>query len=171
MDVSANDLKRIRTEQINEFKKKKHEETIKLIIRQTAYSKEKAEKKLKDWEGNYINVIKEFMNPAFKEVKNKKIVKTTNQGIMSEIRNFMDDVNKQYNYRKEVKEYHENKKKQLINHYMQRVEHQIKQAKERWPEAPESCWENHDLKRLLLQNKWDTTNGLVNKTFCDYEFK
>ena len=32
MDVSANDLKRIRTEQINEFKKKKHEETINLIF-------------------------------------------------------------------------------------------------------------------------------------------
>ena len=69
----------------------RREETIKLIMRQTNYSKEKTEEKLQFWKGNYINVIREYMNPDFqKSNKKEKKYQSTNQRIIGEIRNFMD---------------------------------------------------------------------------------
>ena len=46
-----------------EYAKKKREETIAMIRRQTYYDEEMAKRKLKELNNNYINVIKEFINP------------------------------------------------------------------------------------------------------------
>lgn len=73
--------------------------SIQMIINQTNYDEEKAKIKLQEWEGNYINVIKEYLNPNF---QNKKpiVKKSVNQQMMSQIRNFMDDISKQHQERK-----------------------------------------------------------------------
>ena len=76
---------------------------VNLVIRQTSYDYETAEKKLEKWNGNHINVIKEYLNPNFMEKKAEK-KKSTNQKIMDSIRGYMDDVTKQYLGRKRLKE-------------------------------------------------------------------
>ena len=76
---------------------------VDLVVRQTSYDYETAEKKLEKWNGNHINVIKEYLNPYFMEKKSGK-KKSTNQKIMDSIRGYMDDVNKQYLGRKRQKE-------------------------------------------------------------------
>ena len=38
---------------------------IALIKTQTNYTEEEAKEKLEKWEGNYMNVIKEYLNPNF----------------------------------------------------------------------------------------------------------
>ena len=68
-----------------------HEKIIDLIIRQTNYSKEEAEQKLKEWKGNYLNVMKEYINPDF-NIKKKENKKSLNQQIMTEIRNFCNNI-------------------------------------------------------------------------------
>ena len=50
----------------NEIKKK---ELIKLIKRQTDYNEEEILEKLKFWNYNYLNVIKEYLNPNFFSIK------------------------------------------------------------------------------------------------------
>ena len=158
-----------------EYEKKKAEETISLILRQTDYDREMAEKKMKEWENNYINIIKEFMDPNFKENYLKKMkapIKSVNQNVMGEIRNFMDDVNKQYTYRKRVSEYNQNRQTRFILACKQKLAKQIEKVKEIWPDAPDDCWKEVELQKLLLgyrggSNFWEI---LYNKTFCDFHF-
>lgn len=73
---------------------------VQIIINQTNYSKEEAEDKLKLWNGDHISVIKEYLNPKFAEKKTPKS-KSVNQQMMTQIRNFMDDISKQHQLRKE----------------------------------------------------------------------
>jgi len=51
---------------------KRYEGAIALIKSQTNYTDEEAEKKLDKWDGNYINVIKEYLNPNFNKKKTDK---------------------------------------------------------------------------------------------------
>ena len=74
---------------------------IEVVMRQTTYTREEAIEKLKKFKGEPVDVIREFMGI---EVKTKNTPATTNQMIFSEIRNFMDDVNKGYNQRKQRSE-------------------------------------------------------------------
>ena len=50
-----------------------------LIKSQTNYTEEEAIEKLKQWDGNYMNVIKEYLNPDFqkKSQSNKKKAQTS----------------------------------------------------------------------------------------------
>lgn len=66
---------------------------IKIIKSQTNYDDDKAKSKLEEWKGDYMNVIREYLNPKFNEPKKEKEI-PVNQKIMSEIRNFMDDINR-----------------------------------------------------------------------------
>jgi|TARA_B110000037_G_C17116126_1_gene503801 hypothetical protein len=91
---------------------------IDLIQRQTDYNKEMAIEKLKKWNGNYLNVIKEWINPDFNE-KKEAISKSKNQMIFGEIRNFMDTANRQYLQRKKRSEYIENQRIAYLNKLMQ----------------------------------------------------
>ena len=54
-----------------------------LIKTQTNYTEEEAIEKLKQWDGNYMNVIKEYLNPDFQKKKpeaTKKKHKRANDG-------------------------------------------------------------------------------------------
>ena len=82
-------------------KKTRQEEIIKLVMRQTDYDEETTKQKLSEWNYNYIKVIKEYINPKFDE-KSPVIYKSRNQGVMTEIRGFMDTINKEYYQKKEL---------------------------------------------------------------------
>ena len=84
-----NKKKEIKIEEIIE--KNIDEKIISLILNQTNYDKKTAIEKLKKWDNNHINVIKEYLNPNFQVNKIKK-EKTNNQKIFSQIRNFMDSI-------------------------------------------------------------------------------
>ena len=73
---------------------------IGIVMRQTTYSFKEAAIKLQEFNGEPVDVIKDFMGATNTKIK-KEIPKTTNQMVFSEIRNFMDDVNKGYNNRKQ----------------------------------------------------------------------
>ena len=68
---------------------------IKIIKSQTNYDDDKAKSKLEEWKGDYMNVIREYLNPKFNEPKKEKEI-PVNQKIMSEIRNFMDEASETY---------------------------------------------------------------------------
>ena len=97
------------------------EKIINLVISQTAYDRENAIKKLEKWDGDYIKVVKEYLNPNFQEKKKEE--KTTNQMMMTSIRNFMDDVYKGYEERKKLAE----QQKILIEKQRLLREQQVKQ--------------------------------------------
>ena len=62
---------------------------LKIIMTQTNYDEEMARKKLKEWDNDFIKVIKEYLNPNFQEKKVEKKT-TVNQKIIGEIRKFKD---------------------------------------------------------------------------------
>jgi len=66
------------------------EELINLVIRQTNYDEERAKERLLFWKNDYISVIKEYLNPQFKEKKKSTKKLTMNQQIMKELRDFYD---------------------------------------------------------------------------------
>ena len=98
------------------------EEALKIIRSQTDYSEEQAQEKYEEWNGDYISVIKEYLNPNFQKKKSTKKI-SVNQKMMTEIRNFMDDVNTKYDAR--VAE----KKEQEREAYLKELESTIKNAK------------------------------------------
>ena len=83
----------------------REKEVINLVMRQTDYTEEQTKEKLKQWNNNYINVIKEYLNPNFNKKEIKKSTKTLNQQMMGEIRTFMDDVYIKFENRKRYKQY------------------------------------------------------------------
>tara|TARA_X000000368_G_scaffold250446_1_gene197855 strand:- start:179 stop:673 length:495 start_codon:yes stop_codon:yes gene_type:complete len=82
---------------------KRYDGAIALIKSQTNYNDEEANEKLEKWEGNYMNVIKEYLNPNFNK-KNIEKKRTTNENMMCEIRNFMDNAHAGYLKRKKIEE-------------------------------------------------------------------
>ena len=66
---------------------KLQDELIKMVCRQTSYTYHQADDALKKHNNDYMVVIKEFM--GIKEKEKEK--KTTNQGVYTEIRKFMDE--------------------------------------------------------------------------------
>ena len=76
-------------------------EIIKLVMNQTNYSEEETKDKLKEWNNNYINVIKEYLNPDFNKPKEKEEENISlNQKMMKGYRDFMDDVYNKFHKRK-----------------------------------------------------------------------
>ena len=110
---------------------KRYEGAIALIKSQTNYTNEEAEKKLDKWDGNYINVIKEYLNPNFNKKKTDKKKtdkkKTTNEIMMYEIRNFMDKAQEGYLRRKE-----DDKKK---TEYLKKVYDNFLKIKSEYPDC------------------------------------
>jgi len=112
----------------------KIEDAIKLIVSQTNYTQEEALQKLKYWDGNYLYVIKEYLNPNFLKKKQKKDT-SKNQKIMSEIRNFMDTANREYVERKKKEDEHKQ--------YLMKVRAQFLSEKKKYPEClfdPPNCF-------------------------------
>ena len=89
------------------------ENTINLVITQTNYDRESAIEKLNKWNGDAIKVVKEYLNPDFENKKKSKEDLSTNQQIMSSIRNFMDDVYKGHIERKKQQALHEAEQKNI----------------------------------------------------------
>jgi len=83
----------------------REKEVINLVMRQTDYTEEEAIDRLKKWNNNYINVIKEYLNPYFDQPREKSKPKTLNQQMMGEIRQFMDDVYVKFENRKKYNQY------------------------------------------------------------------
>jgi len=86
-------------------KSTREKEVINLVMRQTDYTEEQAKDKLKQWNNNYINVIKEYLNPEFNTKKKETKPKTLNQQMLGEIRSFMDDVYIKFEKRKRYNQY------------------------------------------------------------------
>lgn len=84
-------------------------ELVKLIMNQTNYDRDLALQKLEEWDDNYINVIKEYLNPNFQNKKEKKKL-SNNQKIITSIRNFMDKASINYERKKRYMEFLRRKK-------------------------------------------------------------
>jgi len=82
----------------------RYEGAIALIKTQTNYTEEEAKEKLEHWNGNYMNVIKEYLNPNFNIKMEKKDTRSINQKVMGEIRGFMDTVTMDFQKRKAEEE-------------------------------------------------------------------
>jgi len=109
MDISGEELIKQRAEAMENQIATRRQAMIELIMRQTDYT------------------IKEYMNPNFQDkLKTPPPSSTKNQMIYGEIRNFMDDVNKQQLQRKRRAEHLEKQKAAYIA-YMNKLQ---KEAKE-----------------------------------------
>lgn len=94
---------------------KREEEIIKLIKNQTNYDTETIIEKLKQHNGNYLNVIKEYLNPNFKNTKKQQDNISLNQKMMKGYRDFLDNAYMQYQKRKEWNDKVEEYMKQQTN--------------------------------------------------------
>lgn len=94
-------------------------ESIALIIRQTNYNEDEAKSKLIEHNNNYLEVIKNYMNPSNNKPSINNNKKTTNQLMYGEFRTLMDDASKKYRIKKEK----EDKINQII--------HNLKKEKEK----------------------------------------
>ena len=147
------------------MEKSKIQGAISLIVSQTNYTKEVAEEKLIEWEYNYINVIKEYLNPKFKNsVKKQPTNQSINQRTMKEIRNFMDDVNKKYKQRKEESKILENKQ----NMYKKQLYQQFLNEKKKHPncmfDPPKINTCRKDCKNPMCPGELSEDNRLFTKT-------
>lgn len=92
---------------------------IALILSQTNYTEDEAKEKLEKWEGKYINVIKEYLNPDFNKEKKEKKERSNNEKMMFEIRNFMDTASQQYEKRKKDEERKTEYLKKVYNNFLE----------------------------------------------------
>lgn len=84
----------------------KKKEIVKLVCRQTDYTEEVAQTLLEENKYNYMKIIKEWITPpSNKEGTEDSPVKSLNQRVIGEIRNFMDEGYKLMEYRKKQKAY------------------------------------------------------------------
>tara|TARA_Y100000389_G_C17268498_1_gene416697 strand:- start:290 stop:754 length:465 start_codon:yes stop_codon:yes gene_type:complete len=86
-------------------------ELIEIVMRQTDYDRENAYLKLKEFNGDYEKVIKNYLGIQNKDNNDEISDKTTNQKIFNHIRDFMDNSK----IEKEKIEYN-NKKNEIITH-------------------------------------------------------
>ena len=125
VDVSGEILKQQRIDERNKLMVERRQGMVELIMRQTGYDEEKAEERLTHWKNNYLHAIKEYINPDFQDIKNTTDPSTKNQMIYGEIRNFMDDVNKQQLQRKRQKEEMEQKKAAYLSYLLKQQSNNI----------------------------------------------
>tara|TARA_A100001015_G_scaffold313656_1_gene421378 strand:+ start:1400 stop:1840 length:441 start_codon:yes stop_codon:yes gene_type:complete len=103
----------------NKFENERYLGAIALIKSQTNYTDEQAKNKLIKWEGNYMNVIKEYLNPNFNKKKVSSKKRSTNELMMSEIRSFMDRANSEFLKRKKKEEEKQEYLKQVYNKFIE----------------------------------------------------
>ena len=128
---ASGELQRQREEALKQKIEVRKKALVDLVVRQTDYDEDKAMIKLIEWNYNYLNVIKEYMNPNFQNVKKEEKTGTKNQMIYGEIRNFMDDVNKQALYRKRQKEKMEKQRELYIEYLKKQQKAQQKQDEDK----------------------------------------
>jgi len=78
-------------------------EQVDIIMRQTNYTYDVAEQKLKEYNNNVIEVIRDYMKPDNKPTTDKVVEtkKSKNQQIYKEIRSMMDDASARYEKNKQ----------------------------------------------------------------------
>tara|TARA_Y100000996_G_C22431057_1_gene605670 strand:+ start:351 stop:782 length:432 start_codon:yes stop_codon:yes gene_type:complete len=128
---ASGELQRQREEALKQKIEVRKKALVDLVVRQTDYDEDKAMIKLIEWNYNYLNVIKEYMNPNFQNVKKEEKTGTKNQMIYGEIRSFMDDVNKQALWRKRQKEKMEKKREAYIEYLKKQQEAQQNQDEDK----------------------------------------
>jgi hypothetical protein len=153
-----------------EYLKKKQNEIIKLIIRQTGYDAQIAKEKMETWDNNYLDVIKEYINPDFKKKPKIEKITSINQGVMGEIRHFMDTATKQYEQRKAYQERIQKQREIYINRVKQLIQKRIEEAKKIWTGAPKECWDDMELQKHIVQKQGSISDVLCGKTFCGFLF-
>ena len=117
IDVSGDIIRKQQEEALQKKIETRRKAMIELIMRQTDYTEEIARIKLEQWKNDYLKVIKEYMNPNFQDKKEEQPQSTTkNQMIYGEIRNFMDDVNRQQLWRKRRAEHLERQRAAYLAH-------------------------------------------------------
>ena len=127
VDISGEELIKQRAEAMEKQIANRRQAMIELIMRQTDYTEEVARIKLEQWKNNYLHVIKEYMNPGFQDkLKTPEPSSTKNQMIYGEIRNFMDDVNKQQLQRKRRAEQLEQQRAAYVA-YMNKLQKEVKE--------------------------------------------
>ena len=127
VDISGDELIKQRAEVMEKQIANRRQAMIELIMRQTDYTEEVARIKLEHWKNNYLHVIKEYMNPNFQDkLETPEPSSTKNQMIYGEIRNFMDDVNKQQLQRKRRAEQLEQQRAVYIA-YMNKLQKEVKE--------------------------------------------
>jgi len=72
------------------------DEQINMIMRQTDYTKEISEEKLKEHNNDIMSVMREYMGPSKISSKPASSKFSVNQQIFKEIRGMMDDASKTY---------------------------------------------------------------------------
>ena len=85
-------------------KKKRYLGALALIKSQTNYTEAEAMEKLEKWDGSYMDVIKEYLNPNFNVKVIGKDTRSTNEKMMTEIRDFMDTASQGFLRRKAEEE-------------------------------------------------------------------
>ena len=80
------------------------DEQINMIMRQTDYTKEISEQKLKEHNNDIMSVMREYMGPSKISSKPASSKFSVNQQIFKEIRGMMDDASKTYQNKKEGEE-------------------------------------------------------------------
>ena len=158
MDCSKNVKEAVRKERLKvrqQQLKTRQEEIINLVMRQTDYDRVTILEKIKKWNGNYLYVIKEYMNPNFNPTKKKeKKFVSNNQKVFGEIRNFMDIANKNYERRKAIGE----KKKELYAKYIKQIE-MMKKAE---VSNLETISENVKVDNIIIEGEDDDTPEIIN---------
>ena len=107
IDVSNNEVALLeqqeRRKKIIEVKREQYRITLRdLVMRQTDYDAETAMQKLKEYDGNVMMVIREYMGAPKKIESNNPT--STNQVIMKEIRKMMDTASANYRIKKDLEE-------------------------------------------------------------------
>jgi len=128
-DVSG-ELQRKKEEAMKQQIEERKKALLKLIMRQTDYDEEMAKIKLAQWNNNYLNVIKEYMNPNFQK-KEEETRTSKNQMIYGEIRNFMDGVNRHALWKKRQKEQMEKKREAYIAYLRKQQEEAQKEEEQK----------------------------------------
>jgi len=124
---------------------KVEKEFIRIIMNQTNYDENLAKKKLKEWDNNFANVIKEYLNPNFKKKGDEINNLTTNQKVFSSIRKFMDKASYNYERKKQYREYLYKQKKM-----QEQIEKETKMQKE---EYDKKIKENEMEEKEKIKNK------------------
>lgn len=108
-------------EELIQKRKEQYERQIEnlknIILRQTDYSEEEAINKLKEYNNNAMNVIREYMGSSSTNKNNKtdKPVKSENQQMYAKMRGMLDTAARNYRIKKENEEKIELMKQQFIN--------------------------------------------------------
>jgi hypothetical protein len=75
------------------------EEDVQKIIRQTDYTEETAREKMKEFNNDYMSVIRDYLGITQKK---QSVIKSVNQEIYKQLRVRLDDNMREYNSRKET---------------------------------------------------------------------